>query len=73
MDLSSATPRPPMEGHLLPLDKQGYKLGDISSVDNFIDPQTFFTEYVKPGKPLLFKGAAKAIPAYTKWTDEYLK
>nr|XP_006815434.1 PREDICTED: lysine-specific demethylase 8-like [Saccoglossus kowalevskii] len=36
-------------------------------------PKTFFEQYVKPGKPVLFRGAGKAMKSYLLWTDEYLR
>lgn len=61
------------KGHLQPL-------GSHQPPDEFLEiaqevpkPEHFFNRYVLPGVPLLFKGAAKSIPAYSKWTDEYLR
>ena len=45
----------------------------IDVLDGFIDPVQFFDEFVIPGKPVLFRGAAKTFPAFNKWTDEYFK
>ncbi|MRB67776.1 hypothetical protein GH825_30950, partial [Bacillus thuringiensis] len=36
-------------------------------------PESFYRDYVTASKPVVFKGAAKGIPAYTLWTDMYLK
>lgn len=38
------------------------------------DPIRFFDDYVKPGKPLLMRGAAKKFPSYENLkSDSYLK
>jgi len=59
----------------------GKPQGHVDIVDILPSPQEFYTKYVKNtggpfagfGKPALFRGAAKFMPAYQKWTDEYLK
>ena len=54
----------------------GLQSGPIKTIDvldSFILPVEFFDQYVIPGKPVLFKGAAKTFPAFSKWTDEYFK
>jgi lysine-specific demethylase 8 len=45
----------------------------IDVVDGFIVPEQFFNKFVIPGKPVLFRGAARTFPAFTKWTDQYFK
>lgn len=60
-------------GHLKPLGAHQPPVADVMSVDEVPSPQEFFTRYVQPGKPVLFKGAAVRIPAYSLWTDGYLK
>lgn len=66
---------PPPPGHLKPLGSHRAAEGEIASVnvDNIPSPEDFFKDYVFPGKPLLFRGAAKQMPAYSLWTDEYLR
>ena len=59
-------------GHLKPLGAHRPPEGDIDSLDAFPDPKTFYEKYVKVGRPVVFKGAAKGIPAFKRWTDEYL-
>lgn len=57
-------------------DYIGLQSGPQKSVDvfdTFIPPDQFFTKYVIPGTPVLFRGAAKTFPAFTKWTDEYFQ
>ncbi|CAK0816134.1 unnamed protein product [Prorocentrum cordatum] len=59
----------------------GKPQGHVEVRDVLPTPAEFFTEYVRPkdgpfagvGKPVLFRGAAKRMPAYEKWTDEYLR
>ena len=62
-------------GHLQPLGSHMAPEGQITtvSVDNIPPPEVFFQNHVLPGKPLLFRGAAKQMPAYSLWTDEYLR
>ena len=66
---SNSTPPP---GHLEPFGGHRPAEGDVDSLNAFPDPKTFFEKYVKVGKPVLFRGAAKGIPAFKLWTDKYL-
>ena len=61
-------------GHLKPMGSHRPPEGSIDAVDGFVSPQEFW-EYAKGlgSKPLLFKGAAKGVPAYSLWTDDYLE
>jgi ribosomal protein L16 Arg81 hydroxylase len=36
------------------------------------DPCEFYPRYFRAGKPVVVTGAAKAVPAFQRWTDEYL-
>ena len=47
----------------------------IVIVKRFLFMLDFFKNYVhsKPKKAVIFKGGAKLSPAFTLWTDEYLK
>lgn len=60
-------------GHLQPLGSHQPPSGSIESSEVVPGPQEFFEENVRPGKPLLLRGAAKSMPAYSKWTDGYLR
>ena len=62
------------KGHLEPFGQQAKEpvLG-IDEVKGFLTPKIFFEKYVLKNRPLLMRGAAKASPAWSKWTDEYLK
>ena len=60
-------------GHLQPLGSHQPPSGSIESSEVVPGPREFFEENVRPGKPLLLRGAAKSMPAYSKWTDGYLR
>lgn len=45
----------------------------VETVNGFLPPSEFFQNYVLHQKPVIFKGAAKTLAAYDRWTDEYLK
>lgn len=60
-------------GHLQPLGSHQPPLGSIKSTDFVPGAPEFFKHNALPGEPLLFKGAAKNMPAYSKWTDQYLR
>jgi lysine-specific demethylase 8 len=62
-----------LTGHLKPLGSQVPPVGDVLTISEVPSPQEFFDEYVKPGKPVLFKGAATTTPAFKLWTDDYLR
>ena len=63
----------PLHGHLQPLGSQIAPVGDVLTLAEVPSPQEFFDEFVKPGKPVLFKGAAIPTPAYKSWSDDYLR
>lgn len=60
-------------GHLQPLGSHQPPLGSIPSTFVVPSAKDFFEQNALPGEPLLFKGAAKKMPAYSKWTDNYLR
>jgi hypothetical protein len=62
-----------LPGHLQPLGSQIPPVGNVLTLLEVPSPQEFFDKFVKPGKPVLFKGAATETPAYKLWTDEYLR
>lgn len=62
-----------LPGHLQPLGLQTPPVGGVLTVNNIPSPEEFFYQFVKPGKPVLFKGAASKTPAYQQWTDNYLR
>lgn len=37
------------------------------------DTAAFYTDYFLQAKPVVVTGGARRLPAYTKWTDEYLR
>lgn len=59
----------------------GVLQGNVEEVHKLPAPQDFFKDLLRNeggpfqgvGKPVLFPGAAKQMPAYELWTDEYLK
>lgn len=60
-------------GHLQPLGSHQPPSGSIESSEVVPGPREFFDENVRPGKPLLLRGAAKSMPAFSNWTDGYLR
>ena len=60
-------------GHLEPLGSHQPPLGLIHNTDFVPSSQDFFQQYALPGEPVVFKGAAKKMPAFSKWTDQYLR
>ena len=60
--------------HFLPLftTRPPEKPG-IDVLDYVPDPPDFFSRYIKNGRPVVFKGAAKNMAAFRLWTDEYLR
>lgn len=63
---------PPL-GHLKPLGSHQPPESPITVIHSIPSPKDFFENYVKTSKPVLFKGAAKSIPPYELWTDNYLR
>lgn len=59
-------------GHLHPLGSHQPPEGVIASTDIVPCAKDFFEQNALPGEPLLFKGAAKKMQAYSQWTDDYL-
>ena len=63
-----------LPGHMQPLGShRPADPVDEVEVDGMPSPQEFWEKYVKVSRPLVFRGAAKRFPAFTKWTDDYLK
>jgi hypothetical protein len=60
-------------GHLQPLGSHQSPEPHITELLEPPSPRDFFENFVKPGKPVLFRGAAKNTPAFSLWTDEYLR
>lgn len=71
-DTSSETETYPA-GHLEPLGAHRPAEGHIDIVEGFVEPEIFYEEYVKPSKPVVFKNAALGIPAFSSWSDDYLR
>lgn len=70
--LSSVEGKHP-RGHLKPLGSHQDPEGVIASSDVVPNAKDFFERNALPGEPLLLKGAAKKMHAYSRWTDDYLR
>lgn len=46
--------------------------GHIEVRQDVPEPAEFFHKYSNAGRPVLMRGAALAMPAYTRWQDSYL-
>ena len=60
-------------GHLKRLGSHRPREGPVVELIDVPHPIDFFEQYALPQVPVILKGAAKAMPAYQLWTDEYLK
>ena len=62
------------EGHLKPLGSH-VEPSSVDEVyaDSMISPKDFVEKYVLPRKPLVLRNVAKLWPAFSKWSEEYLK
>ncbi len=69
LEISQASPR----GHLEPLGSHRPAEGTVDVVEEFPAPQQFYDNYVFPAKPFLVKNGARNIPAFSLWTDDYLR
>jgi len=62
------------KGHLQPLgshqDPDNTLIDELHEIPS---SKVFWEKYVKPSKAVVLRGAATHSPAFTKWTDEYLK
>ena len=56
--------------HILPLGYQSKAL-PVSEIQGFVSPDDFFSDYVIPGQPVIFRGAGRDFPAHNNWSDEY--
>ncbi|KAK3710653.1 hypothetical protein QZH41_011006 [Actinostola sp. cb2023] len=62
------------KGHLQPLGN--HREPENNLIDELLQvpsAEEFWKKYVKPSKAVVLRGAAKHSPAFTKWTDEYVK
>ena len=48
-------------------------VGPIDEFHGDIDPETFFQDYYALCRPLVLREGAKALPALSRWTPEFLK
>ena len=70
VSLVHSNPFPP--GHLQPLGLQKPADGPVDEYQGFVEPPVFQAEYIRHSRPVVFRGGAMEIPAYTSWTDEFL-
>nr|CAB3257799.1 jmjC domain-containing protein 7 [Phallusia mammillata] len=60
-------------GHMQPIGAHAPPL-PLAELDTFPGPIEFFDNYVKPSRPVVFRGAAKQFPSFDNWkNDDYLK
>ena len=59
-------------GHLKPLGAHTQP-GMVEERWDVPDAKEFWEKYVKPSKPVVFRGAAKTSGIFEKWTPEYVK
>lgn len=59
-------------GHLKPFGDHRPPDVPVDETESIPDPWTFWEKYVKPGDPLILRGAAKKSPAFSLWTEDYL-
>ncbi|XP_066296269.1 uncharacterized protein [Branchiostoma lanceolatum] len=60
-------------GHGEELGKHRDPEGHIPVLYDVPSPLEFWEKYASQRKPVLLKGVAKNFPAYSQWTDEYLR
>lgn len=61
------------KGHGEELGKHGESDGHLDVLETIPSPQMFWEQYASVRKPVVFRGAAKNFPAFSLWTDSYLK
>lgn len=59
-----------LRGHNQPLGSHTLP-GFVDEV-NTIDPELFYSKYVRSNRPVVVPGAARMQPAMDRWTDDYL-
>ncbi|XP_072036429.1 uncharacterized protein [Amphiura filiformis] len=60
-------------GHLKPLGSHRPPDVEIDELNEVPSPREFYEKYVKHGRAVIFRGAAKESPGFKLWTDEYLR
>jgi len=66
--VAAATPK----GHLDRLGTHQPPVGELKTVTEWPDAQSFYKEHMQASVPLVVRGGAKMQPAFELWTDEYL-
>jgi len=59
-------------GHMKALGGQRDPEGTVEEIDGFPSPEDFYDKYILPSKPVLMRGAAKDLKAYSLWTDQHM-
>ena len=60
-------------GHLKPFGFHRPSDGNVEEIEGFPSPRDFYDKYQHMRKPVIFKNAAKELPAFKLWTDDYLR
>ena len=67
-------PPAPLPGHRRPFGQQGQRVRRLAEVAGCMQPTVFAAQHVLAHTPLLLRGCAReALPAFGKWSDEYLR
>jgi len=61
------------KGHGEQLGKHRGSDGHVDILNTIPSPQHFWEQYASQRKPVVFRGVAKNFPAFSLWTDSYLK
>eukprot|EP00795_Rhopilema_esculentum_P006839 gene6839-12434_t len=62
-----------IQGHLQPLGSHQVAEGNVQEINGFLEPLTFFQEFVNKSQAVLFKGACKGFKATRQWNDNFLR
>ena len=62
-----------IQGHLQPLGSHQDPEGHVQEINGFLEPLTFFREFVNKSKAVLFKGACQRFKATRQWNDNFLR
>ena len=63
-----------LQGHLQKLGSHRDPMG-VTMIGKFSDPTVFFYQFIRPGKPLYFRGVLSQVdhPGLKNWTDDYFR
>ncbi|XP_072049796.1 bifunctional peptidase and (3S)-lysyl hydroxylase Jmjd7-like [Amphiura filiformis] len=62
-----------IQGHLRPFGWQRKPDGRVKQYNDALDPAMFWEDFVKKNKPVVYSQITNNSPAFTDWTDDYLK